>query len=106
MHPITVVEKKLKAAQELSENFETVVTSPHYPQFLQDAMRVFLKVGTIIEEFALVRIQQLFHSLLLRLAKFCISKRGFIDWKKVCGNPLAQPKFCLSLATSDWDKIR
>ncbi|KAK7488902.1 hypothetical protein BaRGS_00019859, partial [Batillaria attramentaria] len=38
------VEKKLKAAQELSENFETVVNSPQYPQFLQEAMRVFLKI--------------------------------------------------------------
>nr|KAG5693698.1 hypothetical protein BaRGS_008340 [Batillaria attramentaria] len=39
-----IVEKKLKAAQELSENFETVVNSPQYPQFLQEAMRVFLKI--------------------------------------------------------------
>ncbi|XP_048245320.1 transformation/transcription domain-associated protein-like isoform X4 [Haliotis rufescens] len=39
-----IVEKKLKAAQELSENFETVVSSAQYPQFLQEAMRVFLKI--------------------------------------------------------------
>ncbi|KAK6165821.1 hypothetical protein SNE40_022660 [Patella caerulea] len=39
-----IVEKKLKAAQELSENFETVVTSPQYPQFLAEAMQVFLKI--------------------------------------------------------------
>ncbi|CAH1788418.1 unnamed protein product [Owenia fusiformis] len=42
--PTTGVEKKLKAAQELSENFETVTSSPQYQQFLQDAMRVFLKI--------------------------------------------------------------
>ncbi|XP_060086157.1 transformation/transcription domain-associated protein-like [Ylistrum balloti] len=39
-----IVEKKLKAAQELSENFESVVLSPQYPQFLADALRVFLKI--------------------------------------------------------------
>ncbi|XP_052826902.1 transformation/transcription domain-associated protein [Octopus bimaculoides] len=39
-----IVEKKLKAAQELSENFESIVISPQYPQFLQDALRVFLKI--------------------------------------------------------------
>ncbi|KAK7109588.1 transformation/transcription domain-associated protein-like isoform X2 [Littorina saxatilis] len=39
-----IVEKKLKAANELSENFETVVNSPQYPTFLADAMKVFLKI--------------------------------------------------------------
>lgn len=39
-----IAEKKLKAAQELSENFETVVSSPQYPQFLADAIRVFMKL--------------------------------------------------------------
>ncbi|XP_052799623.1 transformation/transcription domain-associated protein-like isoform X2 [Mya arenaria] len=39
-----IAEKKLKAAQELSENFETVVSSPQYPQFLADAVRVFMKL--------------------------------------------------------------
>ncbi|XP_076072619.1 transformation/transcription domain-associated protein-like isoform X5 [Mytilus galloprovincialis] len=39
-----IVEKKLKAAQELSENFESVVQSPQYPQFLCDALKVFLKI--------------------------------------------------------------
>ncbi|KAI0213607.1 Transformation/transcription domain-associated protein [Lamellibrachia satsuma] len=39
-----LVEKKLKAAQELSENFEMVVTSPQYAQFLQEAMKTFLKI--------------------------------------------------------------
>ncbi|GFN80649.1 transformation/transcription domain-associated protein [Plakobranchus ocellatus] len=39
-----IVEKKLKAAQELSENFESIVTLPQYPQFLAELMRVFLKI--------------------------------------------------------------
>ncbi|XP_074658755.1 transformation/transcription domain-associated protein-like [Tubulanus polymorphus] len=40
----TVIEKKLKAAQELSENFEVIASQAHYPQFLQEALRVFLKI--------------------------------------------------------------
>lgn len=39
-----IVEKKLKAAQELSENFENVVISPQYSQFLGEALKVFLKI--------------------------------------------------------------
>ncbi|XP_055874365.1 transformation/transcription domain-associated protein-like isoform X5 [Biomphalaria glabrata] len=39
-----IVEKKLKAAQELSENFESVVTLSQYPLFLAELMRVFLKI--------------------------------------------------------------
>ncbi|KAJ8314001.1 hypothetical protein KUTeg_008562 [Tegillarca granosa] len=39
-----IVEKKLKAAQELSENFESVVLSPQYPQFLAEALKIFLKI--------------------------------------------------------------
>ncbi|GAB6032800.1 hypothetical protein CHUAL_012003 [Chamberlinius hualienensis] len=42
--PIAKDENKLKAAQELSENFETIVTSPQYPSFLEHAMRIFLKI--------------------------------------------------------------
>ncbi|ESP00833.1 hypothetical protein LOTGIDRAFT_140434, partial [Lottia gigantea] len=37
-------EKKLKAAQELSENFETVVSSQQYPQFLAEAIQVFVRI--------------------------------------------------------------
>ncbi|BFZ01386.1 hypothetical protein BsWGS_04423 [Bradybaena similaris] len=39
-----IVEKKLKATQELSENFESVVSLPQYPQFLAELLRVFLKI--------------------------------------------------------------
>ncbi|CAN7997402.1 unnamed protein product, partial [Ixodes hexagonus] len=37
-------ESKLKAVQELSEELETIVTSVHYPTFLDHAMRVFLRI--------------------------------------------------------------
>uniref|UniRef100_T1JAK1 Transformation/transcription domain-associated protein n=1 Tax=Strigamia maritima TaxID=126957 RepID=T1JAK1_STRMM len=39
-------ENKLKAAQELSENFEvlTIVASPQYASFLEHAMKIFLKI--------------------------------------------------------------
>jgi transformation/transcription domain-associated protein len=37
-------EAKLKAAQELSDNLDVALSSPQYPQFLETALRVFLKV--------------------------------------------------------------
>ncbi|KAH8009854.1 hypothetical protein HPB51_020202 [Rhipicephalus microplus] len=37
-------ESKLKAVQELSEELESIVTSVHYPTFLDHAMRVFLRI--------------------------------------------------------------
>ncbi|RWS26862.1 Transformation/transcription domain-associated protein-like protein, partial [Leptotrombidium deliense] len=37
-------ENKLKAAQELSEDLETIVASPQYPAFLEHAVKVFLKI--------------------------------------------------------------
>ncbi|PSN44253.1 Transcription-associated protein 1 [Blattella germanica] len=37
-------EIKLKAAQELSENFEVIITSPQYPTFLDHSMKIFLKI--------------------------------------------------------------
>ena len=37
-------EAKLKAAQELSDNLDVALSSPLYPQFLEMALRVFLKV--------------------------------------------------------------
>ena len=37
-------EAKLKAAQELSDNLDVALSSPHYPTFLEQALRVFLKV--------------------------------------------------------------
>jgi transformation/transcription domain-associated protein len=37
-------EAKLKAAQELSDNFDQVLASAHFQQFLAQAMQVFLKL--------------------------------------------------------------
>ncbi|XP_077979126.1 transformation/transcription domain-associated protein-like [Glandiceps talaboti] len=37
-------DSRLKAAQEISENFETIVSSPHYQAFLEHAIPRFLKV--------------------------------------------------------------
>ncbi|XP_047506869.1 transcription-associated protein 1 isoform X1 [Pieris napi] len=37
-------EIKLKAAQELSENFEVILSSPQYPQFLEHSLKIFLKI--------------------------------------------------------------
>ncbi|KPJ05489.1 Transformation/transcription domain-associated protein [Papilio xuthus] len=37
-------EIKLKAAQELSENFEVILNSPQYPQFLDHSLKIFLKI--------------------------------------------------------------
>ncbi|KAL4715075.1 hypothetical protein ACJJTC_012122 [Scirpophaga incertulas] len=37
-------EIKLKAAQELSENFEVILGSPQYPQFLDHSLKIFLKI--------------------------------------------------------------
>ena len=37
-------ENKLKAAQELSENLEVIVSSPQYPAFLEHAVKNFVKI--------------------------------------------------------------
>lgn len=37
-------EIKVKAAQELSENFEVIIKSPQYPVFLDHFMKIFLKI--------------------------------------------------------------
>ena len=37
-------EIRLKAAQELSDNLDVAIASPHYQQFLDIGLRVFLKV--------------------------------------------------------------
>ena len=42
--PCAKDENKLKAAQELSENLEVIVSSPQYPAFLDHAMKNFLKI--------------------------------------------------------------
>lgn len=42
--PTNKEELRLKAAQELAENFETISNCPGYPNFLDGAMKIFLKV--------------------------------------------------------------
>lgn len=37
-------ELKVKAAMELTDNFEVILTSPHYPAFLEHSIKLFLKV--------------------------------------------------------------
>ena len=37
-------ELRLKAAQELSDNLDVAIASPHYQQFLDSGLRVFLKI--------------------------------------------------------------
>lgn len=37
-------ESKFQAAQELSENFEVIVSSPHYPSFLEHSIKIFLDI--------------------------------------------------------------
>lgn len=40
----TAKENRLKAAQEISENLEAIILSPHYPAFLEHMIKTFLKV--------------------------------------------------------------
>ncbi|XP_014681160.1 PREDICTED: transformation/transcription domain-associated protein-like [Priapulus caudatus] len=40
----TAKENRLKAAQEISENLEAIIVSPHYPSFLEHMIKTFLKV--------------------------------------------------------------
>ncbi|GLH10296.1 Transcription-associated protein 1, partial [Gryllus bimaculatus] len=42
--PGTTDEFKLKAAQELSENFELIIVQPQYPAFLDLAIKTFIKI--------------------------------------------------------------
>lgn len=37
-------ELKVKAAMELTDNFEIILSSPHYPSFLEHSVKLFLKV--------------------------------------------------------------
>lgn len=42
--PASKDDLRLKAAQELTENFETITQCPGYPTFLEQSMKIFLKV--------------------------------------------------------------
>jgi len=42
--PASKEELKVKAAMELTDNYETIITSPHYQSFLDHSIKLFLKV--------------------------------------------------------------
>ena len=42
-------DQKLKAAQELSENWEIICGNPQYPNLLEGALRVFFKILQVCE---------------------------------------------------------
>lgn len=65
-------ENKLKAAQELSENLEVIVTSPQYPIFLDHAMKNFLKIlqegePLFIAEYNIQQVRKLILEMIHRL---------------------------------------
>lgn len=65
-------ENKLKAAQELSENLEVIVSSPQYPTFLEHAMKNFLKIlqdgdPLFIAEYNIQQVRKLILEMIHRL---------------------------------------
>lgn len=65
-------ENKLKAAQELSENLEVIVSSPQYPAFLDHAMKNFLKIlqegdPLFIAEYNIQQVRKLILEMIHRL---------------------------------------
>lgn len=42
--PSSKEDLKVKAAMELTDNFETILTSPHFSGFLEHSIKLFLKV--------------------------------------------------------------
>ncbi|XP_012269997.1 transformation/transcription domain-associated protein isoform X2 [Orussus abietinus] len=65
-------ELKLKAAQELSENFEVIMCSPQYPAFLDHLMKIFLKIlqegePHFISEYNIQQVRKLILEMIHRL---------------------------------------
>ena len=65
-------EVKLKAAQELSENFEVIMCSPQYPDFLAHLMKIFLKIlqegePYFISEYNIQQVRKLILEMIHRL---------------------------------------
>ncbi|KAK9874414.1 hypothetical protein WA026_002761 [Henosepilachna vigintioctopunctata] len=63
---------KLKATQEISENFEIILSSPHYPLFLEHSVKIFLKIlqegePLFIAEYNLQQVRKLILEMLYRL---------------------------------------
>lgn len=42
--PAANEEIKLKATQELSEHFDMIMQSPSYPSFLENALKIFMRI--------------------------------------------------------------
>lgn len=65
-------EIKLKAAQELSENFEVITQCPGYPAFLEHSMKIFIKVlqegePHFISEYNIQQVRKLILEMIHRL---------------------------------------
>ncbi|XP_033220871.1 transcription-associated protein 1-like [Belonocnema kinseyi] len=72
--PNTKDEIKLKAAQELSENLDTILASPHYPAFLAQLMKICLHIlrdgqPQFIAENHLYKVRKIILEILQRLPK-------------------------------------
>ncbi|XP_025986851.1 transformation/transcription domain-associated protein [Solenopsis invicta] len=70
--PVSKDELKLKAAQELSENFEIIMCSLQYPQFLDHMMKIFLKIlqegePHFISEYNIQQVRKLILEMIHRL---------------------------------------
>ncbi|EZA54681.1 Transformation/transcription domain-associated protein [Ooceraea biroi] len=70
--PVSKDELKLKAAQELSENFEIIITSSQYPGFLDHMMKIFLKIlqegePHFISEYNIQQVRKLILEMIHRL---------------------------------------
>ncbi|XP_077285479.1 transcription-associated protein 1-like [Arctopsyche grandis] len=65
-------EIKLKAVQELSENFEVIINSAQYPQFLDHSIKIFLKIlqdgePHFISEYNIQQVRKLILEMIHRL---------------------------------------
>nr|XP_018903777.1 PREDICTED: transformation/transcription domain-associated protein isoform X3 [Bemisia tabaci] len=65
-------ENKLKAAQELSENYEIILASQQYPQFLEHSMKIFVKILNegqphFISEYTVHQVRKLLLELIYRM---------------------------------------
>ncbi|XP_032685098.1 transformation/transcription domain-associated protein [Odontomachus brunneus] len=70
--PVSKDELKLKAAQELSENFEIIMCSSQYPAFLDHMMKIFLKMlqegePHFISEYNIQQVRKLILEMIHRL---------------------------------------
>ncbi|GAB1859196.1 Transformation/transcription domain-associated protein [Camponotus japonicus] len=70
--PVSKDELKLKAAQELSENFEIIMCSTQYPAFLDHMMKIFLKIlqegePHFISEYNIQQVRKLILEMIHRL---------------------------------------